>query len=157
MWCLLQPISKPVCASRQSASLDSHSSPGFIHATIRNSLDSTTGEPGSSTLEQSVKSIVIKVNLIYLFLPGTAATKTCLTTSQGHTPSTSHSGLTLTSFQKLSANSCCFSVLVMQVEGPAAADTWPVYISSLCGHRWGHKGSDCKNWEICLLSQGSKN
>lgn len=45
-------------------------------------------------------------------------------------------------------------------ERPAAADAWPVcwlhkqaslYISSLCGYGWGHKGSDYKNWEICLL------
>lgn len=83
VWRLRQLISKPACAAREGASLDSHSGPGFIHAPIRNSIDSTPGEPGSSVLEQSVKSIVRKVNLTCLFLPGTAALKTCLATSQG--------------------------------------------------------------------------
>lgn len=68
-----------------------------------------------------------------------------------HRPSCSRSRQTSTSFQKLPANPCCSSVLVMQVEGPGAADTWPVsrlhlqasfYISSLGGDRWGHKGSE---------------
>lgn len=31
-----------------------------------------------------------------------------------------------------------------------------LYISSLCGYKWGHKDSDHKKWEMCLLSQGSK-
>lgn len=147
VWRLRQLISKPALTAREGASLDSHSGPGFIHAPIRNSIDSTPGEPGSSVLEQSVKSIVRKVNLTCLFLPGTAARKNLprhQPRPELHRPSCSHSRQTSTSFQKLPANLCCLSVLVMQVEGPGAADTWPVsrlhvqasfYMSSLGGDR----------------------